>query len=141
MLCGTRSTKPDGAAVFDSAEIIISECANGISSGEEFELQDLEFTIQDNVVSELHVHKSNKKTKPAENFQLLMGAARQLGEFVQNSSELTSIATKSIQMLCSDLRAGRIPNLSNNEDNAGLPSMFATANHEDFLDGQTIVLG
>ena len=139
MLCGTRATKPDGVAVFDAAEI--TECANGISSGEEFERHDLEFTIPDNIVSKLDVHKSNKKTKRAENFQLLMGAARQLGEFVQNSSELTSIATKSIQMLCSDLRAGRIPNLSNNEDNVGLAPMFATGNHKDFLDGQTIVLG
>ena len=48
-----------------------------------------------------------------------MDEARKLGEFVQTSSELTELATKSIQLLHIDLRSGRTPDLSKFEERVG----------------------
>ena len=48
-----------------------------------------------------------------------MDEARKLGEFVQTSSELTELATKSIQLLHIDLRSGRTPDLSKHEERVG----------------------
>jgi hypothetical protein len=70
-------------------------------------------------LSVLAVSKKKRRTKLELNYQSFMDEARKLGEFVQTSSELTELATKSIQLLHIDLRSGRTPDLSKFEERVG----------------------
>ena len=70
-------------------------------------------------LSVLAVSKKKRRTKLELNYQSFMDEARKLGEFVQTSSELTELATKSIQLLHIDLRSGRTPDLSKFEEQVG----------------------
>ena len=97
---------------------------NAQSDGVEYELEDMVCTGYN--VSEVTVGTKPRKTKLQLNYQSFMDEARKLGEFVQTSSELTDLATKSIQLLHLDLRSGRNPDVSRYEQGVG--AMFEMVN-------------